>query len=53
MAESLVDLGFPVATQKKGLVFNVAFIPRLCHDLIDAFLGGSVQSIESLGAVRK
>jgi len=51
MAESLVDLGFPVATKKKGFVFNVASIPRLCHDLINPFLGGSVQSIESLCAV--
>ena len=42
MAESLVDLGFPVATQKKGLVFNVAFIPRIRHDLINPFLGGYV-----------
>ena len=53
MAESLIYLGFPVATKKKGFVFNVASIPRLCHDLINPFLGGSVHSIESFGAVRK
>ena len=54
MAESLIYLGFPIARQKSSIdeVF-VDFVSRLCHDLIDAFLGGTVQSIQSLGAVGK
>ena len=52
MAKTLIYLGFPIAGQK-GSIYEVFvdFISRLFYDLIDAFLGGSVQSIESFGAV--